>query len=90
MRGDFDLEHFINSVLGIIVYAPVYLIARALIKKRIPQKFSTRVIIMLIIGAITLSLRFLIFSTRFLGDYAYEIWVISMLCGSYALFNESR
>lgn len=88
MRGDFDLEHFINSVLGIIVYAPVYLIARALIKKRIPQKFSTRVIIMLIIGAITLSLRFLVLG--FLGDYSYVIWVFSMLYGSYALFNESR
>ena len=88
MRGDFDLEHFINSVLGIIVYAPVYLIARALIKKRIPQKLSTRVIIMLIIGAITLSLRFLVLG--FLGDYSYVIWVFSMLCGSYALFNESR
>jgi hypothetical protein len=88
MWGGFDLEHFIYSVLGIIVYTPVYLIARALMKKRIPQKFSTRVIIMLIIGAITLFLRF--FVLGFLGVYANVIWVISMIWGATALFDESN
>lgn len=40
MRGSFDLEYFINSVLGIIVYAPVYLIARALIHRNSAQGLS--------------------------------------------------
>ena len=81
----FDFEHLICVIFSLIAYSPVYAIAKFFMRKKVPQKLIFRIIIMIIVGYITLSIRY--FVLGFLGIDATFIWFFSLFYGWHILFN---
>ena len=81
----FDFEHLICVIFSLIAYSPVYAVAKFFMRKKVPQKLIFRIIIMIIVGYITLSIRY--FVLGFLGIDATFIWFFSLFYGWHILFN---
>ena len=81
----FDFEHLICVIFSLIAYSPVYAVAKFFMRKKVPQKLIFRIIIMIIVGYATLSIRY--FVLGFLGIDATIIWFFSLYCGWHLLFK---